>query len=253
MKKQLMAEFFGTAWLVLGGCGTAVLAGSGVGTLGIALAFGLSVLTMAYAVGHISGGHFNPAVTVGMVTSGRFCAKSALPYIISQVLGGLLGAAIIYYIAGGKEGFDVTKGFASNGYGEHSPGGYSMNAVLLTEAALTFFFVFIILGATKEGAPKKFAGLAIGLALTLVHLISIPVSNTSVNPARSTSQAVFEGGWALDQLWLFWAAPIAGAIIAGLVFRCLCCEGSGCGTSSCSTQKTACSTDGKEKKGGCCG
>lgn len=245
MKNKLMAEFFGTAWLVLGGCGTAVLAGGvgGVGTLGIAIAFGLSVITMAYAVGNISGGHFNPAVSIGMVAGGKMCPRTALMYIVAQVLGGLAGAGLIYLIATGKAGFDITKGFASNGFGEHSPGGYSMKSVFIAEAVLSFFFLFVIFGATSENAPKKFAPLAIGLSLTLIHLISIPVSNTSVNPARSTSQAMFEGGWAMDQLWLFWAAPIVGAILAGIVWRCCCCCDKGACATSCSTEKGSCSTN----------
>lgn len=251
LMKKLSAEFLGTAWLVLGGCGAAVFAAGvpdlGIGFLGVSLAFGLTVVTMAYAVGHISGGHFNPAVTLGLVAGGRFCPKSAVPYIVAQVLGGIAGAGIIYLIATGKAGFDVTAGFASNGFGEHSPGGYSLKAAFIAEVVLTFFFLTVIIGATSDNAPKKFAPLAIGLSLTLIHLISIPVTNTSVNPARSTSQAVFQGGWALDQLWLFWVAPIAGAILAGVVWRCLCCN------------KSACCDTGAEKKeccdkdSSCCG
>jgi aquaporin Z len=230
LKNKLMAEMLGTAWLVLGGCGTAVLAASfGVGVLGVALAFGLTVLTAAYAVGHISGGHFNPAVTLGLVAGGRFDIKLAVPYIVAQVVGALIGAGAIYLIASGKAGFDVTAGFASNGYGEHSPDGYGLNSAFAAEAILTFFFLFIIIGVTSSGALSGFAPMAIGLALTLIHLISIPVTNTSVNPARSTSQAIFQGGWAMDQLWLFWVAPIAGAIVAGLVWRCLMCCKSCCG------------------------
>jgi aquaporin Z len=229
LRNKLVAEMLGTAWLVLGGCGAAVFAAGypelGIGFLGVSLAFGLTVLTAAYAVGHISGGHFNPAVTLGLVAGGRFDAKQALPYIVAQVIGGLIGAWIIYLIATGKAGFDVTAGFAANGFGEHSPGGYSMQSALIAEAVLTFFFLFVILGATSDRAPAGFAPLSIGLSLTLIHLISIPITNTSVNPARSTSQAIFQGGWAVDQLWLFWVAPIAGAIVAGLVWRCvLCCK-----------------------------
>ncbi len=220
--KKLVAEFIGTLWLVLGGCGSAVLAAAfpelGIGFAGVALAFGLTVVTMAYAIGHISGCHLNPAVSIGLWMGGRFDAKDLLPYIIAQVLGGLAGAAILYAIATGKAGFEIG-GFASNGFGEHSPGGYSMTAALVTEIVMTFMFLIIILGATHSKAPKGFAGLAIGLGLTLIHLISIPVTNTSVNPARSTSQAIFAGGWALEQLWLFWVAPIVGAIIAGIVYK----------------------------------
>lgn len=220
--KKLVAEFIGTFWLVLGGCGSAVLAAAypelGIGFAGVAIAFGLTVLTMVYAVGHVSGAHFNPAVSVGLWIGGRFDKKEVLPYIISQVLGGIAGAAVLYIIATGKPGFELG-GFASNGYGEHSPGGYSMLSALVTEIVMTFMFLVIILGATHPKAPKGFAGLAIGLGLTLIHLISIPVTNTSVNPARSTSQAIFAGGWALNQLWLFWVAPIVGAILAGVVYK----------------------------------
>ncbi|MBP1677185.1 MAG: aqpZ [Bacteroidetes bacterium] len=223
--KKLVAEFIGTFWLVLGGCGSAVLAAGypelGIGFAGVSLAFGLTVLTMAYAIGHISGCHLNPAVSLGLVIAGRFDKKELLPYIISQVLGGLLAAFVLYLIASGKSGFDVTAGFASNGYGEHSPGGYSLIAVLITEVVMTFIFLMVILGATHSKAPKGFAGIAIGLALTLIHLISIPVSNTSVNPARSTSQAIFAGGDYLGQLWLFWLAPLVGAVLAGLVYKYL--------------------------------
>ncbi len=222
--KKLVAEFIGTLWLVLGGCGSAVLAASypelGIGFVGVAIAFGLTVLTMVYAVGNISGGHFNPAVSIGLWMGGRFNSKELLPYIVSQVLGGIAGAAILYIIASGKPGFELG-GFAANGYGEHSPDGYSMTAALVTEFVMTFMFLIIILGATHPKAPKGFAGLAIGLGLTLIHLISIPVTNTSVNPARSTSQAIFVGDWAVSQLWLFWVAPIAGAIVAGVVFKYL--------------------------------
>jgi len=220
--KKLVAEFIGTFWLVLGGCGSAVLAAGfpelGIGFAGVSLAFGLTVLTMVYAVGHISGAHFNPAVSFGLWAGGRFDKKDLLPYIGAQVLGGIAGAGILYFIATGQEGFELG-GFAANGFGEHSPGGFGMYAALLTEVVMTFMFLIIILGATHSKAPKGFAGLAIGLALTLIHLISIPVTNTSVNPARSTSQAMFVGDWAMDQLWLFWVAPIVGAVLAGLVYK----------------------------------
>ncbi len=220
--KKLIAEFIGTLWLVLGGCGSAVLAAGypelGIGFVGVSIAFGLSVLTMAYAIGHISGCHLNPAVSIGLWMGGRFPAKDLIPYIISQVLGGLAGAAILFIIASGKTGFEVG-GFASNGYGTSSPGGYSMMAALVTEVVMTFMFLIIILGATHSKAPRYLAGVAIGLGLTLIHLISIPVTNTSVNPARSTSQAIFAGGAAIDQLWLFWVAPIIGAILAGIVYN----------------------------------
>ena len=223
--KKLVAEFIGTLWLVLGGCGSAVLAAGfpelGIGFAGVALAFGLTVVTMAYAIGHISGCHLNPAVSIGLWMGGRFDKKELVPYIIAQVLGGIAGAGILYLIASGKDGFSLSDGFASNGYGEHSPGGYSMVAALVTEIVMTFMFLMIILGATHSKAPKGFAGLAIGLGLTLIHLISIPVTNTSVNPARSTSQALFVGDWAVGQLWLFWVAPIIGAVIAGLVYKYL--------------------------------
>lgn len=223
LAKKLGAEFFGTFWLVLGGCGSAVLAAGfpemGIGFLGVALAFGLTVVTMVYAVGHISGGHFNPAVSVGLLVGGRFPAAELVPYIIVQVLGAVAAAGILYLIASGAAGFDLSAGFASNGYGEHSPGGYSLTAALITEVVMTFMFLLIILGATDSRAPAGFAGLAIGLALVLIHLISIPVTNTSVNPARSTGPALFVGGWALAQLWLFWIAPIVGAALAGLVYR----------------------------------
>jgi len=224
--KKLAAEFMGTLWLVLGGCGSAVLAAGfpelGIGFAGVALAFGLTVLTMAYAIGHISGCHLNPAVSIGLWMGGRFDKKDLIPYIVSQVLGGIAGAGILYLIASGKEGFDVTgSGFAANGFGAHSPGGYSMTAALVSEIAMTFMFLIVILGATHSKAPKGFGGLAIGLALTLIHLISIPVTNTSVNPARSTSQAIFVGDWAMGQLWLFWVAPIIGAALAGIVYKYL--------------------------------
>lgn len=220
--KKLVAEFIGTFWLVLGGCGSAVLAAAypelGIGFVGVALAFGLTVVTMAYAIGHISGCHLNPAVSLGLWAGGRFETKELLPYIVAQVLGGIAGAAVLYIIASGKPGFELG-GFAANGYGEHSPGGYGMLAALVSEVVMTFIFLIIILGATHSRAPKGFAGLAIGLGLTLIHLISIPVTNTSVNPARSTSQALFVGDWALSQLWLFWVAPIAGAILAGFIYK----------------------------------
>lgn len=220
--KKALAEFIGTLWLVLGGCGSAVLAAGypelGIGFTGVAIAFGLTVLTMAYAIGHISGCHLNPAVSIGLWIGGRFDGKELLPYIGAQILGGIAGASILYVIATGKAGFELG-GFASNGYGAHSPDGYGMLAALVTEIVMTFMFLIIILGATHSKAPKGFAGLAIGLGLTLIHLISIPVTNTSVNPARSISQAVFAGGWALDQLWLFIVAPVAGAILAGFVYK----------------------------------
>lgn len=219
--KKLVAEFIGTFWLVLGGCGSAVLAcnypGAGIGFVGVALAFGLTVVTIAYALGHISGTHLNPAVSVGAWVAGRLATKDLVPYIVSQVLGGIAGAGVLYVIATGN-GSSIG-GFATNGYGELSPGKYSMVAALVTEVVLTFVFLLVILGSTDERAPKGFAGLAIGLCLTLIHLISIPVTNTSVNPARSTSQALFVGGEAISQLWLFWAAPIAGAILAGIVYK----------------------------------
>ncbi|MBR8537618.1 aquaporin Z [Carboxylicivirga sediminis] len=222
--KKLVAEFFGTWWLVLGGCGSAVLAAGypelGIGFVGVSIAFGLTVLTMAYAIGHISGCHLNPAVTIGLWAGGRFDAKDIIPYIIAQVLGATAGALIIYLIASGKAGFELG-GFAANGYGEHSPDGYGLIAALICEVVMTFMFLMVILGATHSKAPKGFAGVAIGLALTLIHLISIPVTNTSVNPARSTSQAIFVGDWAMGQLWLFWVAPIVGAILAGIVYKYL--------------------------------
>ena len=226
MIKKLGAEFFGTFWLVLGGCGSAVLAAAfpdvGIGLLGVSLAFGLTVLTMAFAIGHISGCHLNPAVSLGLWSGGCFGAGELAPYIAAQVLGGIAGAAILYLIASGQAGFDASaSGFASNGYGEHSPGGYTLTAALITEVVMTFMFLLIILGATDERAPAGFAPIAIGLGLTLIHLISIPVTNTSVNPARSTGVAIFQGDWALSQLWLFWVAPIVGAILAGIVYRWL--------------------------------
>ena len=222
--KKLVAEFIGTFWLVLGGCGSAVLAAGypelGIGFVGVSIAFGLTVLTMAYAIGHISGCHLNPAVTIGLWAGGRFEAKEVFPYIASQVLGGIAGAGILYLIASGKPGFELN-GFAANGFGKHSPDGYSMQAALITEVVMTFIFLIIILGTTHKKAAPGFAGIAIGLGLTLIHLISIPVTNTSVNPARSTSQAIFVQGWAFEQLWLFWVAPIAGAIVAGLLYKYL--------------------------------
>jgi aquaporin Z len=225
MIKKLAAEFIGTAWLVLGGCGSAVLAAAfpqlGIGFVGVSLAFGLTVLTMAYAIGHVSGCHLNPAVSVGLWAGGRFEARDLPGYIVAQVLGGAAGAGALYVIASGHAGFDVSAGFASNGYGEHSPGGYSMAACLVCEFLMTFAFLFVIMGATHGNAPRGFAPLAIGLCLTLIHLISIPVTNTSVNPARSTGPALFVGGWALKQLWLFWAAPIAGGAVGGVVYRWL--------------------------------
>ncbi|MBJ7396066.1 MAG: aquaporin Z [Akkermansiaceae bacterium] len=221
--RKYSAEFIGTFWLVLGGCGSAVLAAAfpevGIGLLGVALAFGLTVLTMAFTIGHISGCHLNPAVSIGLCVGGRFPSKDLLGYIIAQVLGGLAGAGVLYLIASGKTGFDVHAGFASNGFGEHSPGGYSLVAALVTEIVMTMMFIFIILGATDQRAPKGLAPVAIGLGLTLIHLISIPVTNTSVNPARSTGVALFAGGWAISQLWLFWVAPIIGAVIGALVYR----------------------------------
>jgi aquaporin Z len=221
--KQYGAEFFGTFWLVLGGCGSAVLAaafpGVGIGLLGVSLAFGLTVLTMAYAIGHISGCHLNPAVSIGLWTGGRFPASKLAPYIVAQVLGGIVAGGVLYIIASGKAGFDVSAGFASNGYGAHSPGGYSLLAALVTEIVMTMMFLLIILGATDKRAPQGFAPIAIGLGLTLIHLISIPVTNTSVNPARSTGVALFVGDWAIAQLWLFWVAPIIGAALGALVYR----------------------------------
>jgi aquaporin Z len=223
MFRKCLAEFIGTFWLVLGGCGSAVLAATfpevGIGLAGVSLAFGLTVLTAAYALGPISGGHFNPAVTVGLWAGGRFPARHIGPYIVVQVAGGIAAAAVLYAIASGKPGFDATAGFAANGYGEHSPGNYNLASALITEVVMTFMFVLVILGATHTRAPVGFAGLAIGLALTLVHLISIPVTNTSVNPARSTGPALFAGAWALSQLWLFWLAPLLGGVLAGVLHR----------------------------------
>lgn len=225
MSKRLAAEFFGTFWLVFGGCGSAVLAAGvpdlGIGFAGVALAFGLTVLTMAYAVGHISGGHFNPAVTLGLWAGGRFPTGEIIFYWVAQVIGAIAAAAVLYIIASGNAQFGLDTGFASNGYGAHSPGGYSLLAALVAEIILTFFFLLIILGVTDKRAPAGFAPLAIGFALTLIHLISIPVTNTSVNPARSTGQALFVGDWALSQLWLFWVAPLIGGVLAGFVYRWL--------------------------------
>jgi aquaporin Z len=223
--KKLVAEFIGTFWLVLGGCGSAVLAAAfpdvGIGLLGVSLAFGLTVVTMAYAIGHISGCHLNPAVSVGLAVGGRFSASELVPYIIAQVLGAIAAAGTLYLIASGKAGFDLAGGLASNGYGEHSPGGYSMTAALITEVVMTAMFLFIIMGATDARAPAGFAPLAIGLGLTLIHLISIPVTNTSVNPARSTGPALLVGGWAIEQLWLFWVAPLVGGALGGGIYRWL--------------------------------
>ena len=225
MFSKITAEFLGTFWLVLGGCGSAVLAagfpGLGIGFIGVSLAFGLTVLTGAYAFGPISGGHFNPAVSIGLWAGGRFPAGQLFPYIVAQVAGGIVAAGVLYLIASGKAGFDLAGGFASNGYGEHSPGKYSLTSALVCEIVMTFMFLIIILGVTHKRAPVGFAGLAIGLALTLIHLISIPVTNTSVNPARSTAPALFVGGWAIDQLWVLWVAPIIGALVAGFLHRAL--------------------------------
>jgi len=221
--RKLVAEFLGTGWLVLGGCGSAVLAAAvpnlGIGYAGVALAFGLSVVTGAYAFGHISGAHFNPAITLGLFTARRFPARNVIPYWVAQVAGGIAGAAILYAIASGAAGFDASSGFASNGYGEHSPQGYSLLAGLVCEIVMTFMFLLVVLGATSPRAPLGFAPLAIGLALTLIHLVSIPVTNTSVNPARSTGVALFQGNWALGQLWAFWLAPLVGGALAGIVHR----------------------------------
>lgn len=223
-----MAEFIGTFWLVLGGCGSAVLAAAfpelGIGFVGVSLAFGLTVLTMAFAIGHISGCHLNPAVSVGLWVGGRFDAKDLVPYIVSQVLGGIAAGGILYLIASGQAGFDLAGGFASNGFGEHSPGGYTMTAALITEIVLTAMFLIVIMGATDSRAPAGFAPIAIGLCLTLIHLISIPVTNTSVNPARSTAVAVYVGDWATSQLWLFWVAPIVGAVIGALIYKVMAKE-----------------------------
>ena len=226
--KRISAEFIGTLWLVLGGCGSAVLAAAfpslGIGFAGVALAFGLTVLTMAYAIGHISGCHLNPAVSIGLWAGKRFPASELLPYIVAQVFGAISGAGILYIIASGKSGFSAAGGFAANGYDLHSPGGYSLVAALVCEVVMTFFFLIVILGATYSRAPQGFAPIAIGMSLTLIHLISIPVTNTSVNPARSTGPASFAGGWAIGQLWLFWVAPIIGALIAGLFYSWLVAE-----------------------------
>src|SRR3954471_8371227 len=228
LSRRAIAEFIGTFWLVFGGGGSAVLAAAfpnvGIGLLGVSFAFGLTVLTMAYAIGHVSGCHLNPAVSVGLVVAKRFPASNLLAYVIAQVSGGIVGAAVLYTIASGKAGFDLTGGFASNGYGAHSPGGYSLMACLVTEAVLTLMFLMIILGATDRRAPQGFAPIAIGLGLTLIHLIGIPVTNLSVNPARSTGPALFVGGWAVQQLWLFWIAPIIGAAIAGVVYGAIAGE-----------------------------
>ncbi|MFZ1428210.1 MAG: aquaporin Z [Geminicoccaceae bacterium] len=223
--KKYVAEMIGTFWLVLGGCGSAVISAAfpdvGIGLLGVSLAFGLTVVTMAYAIGHISGCHLNPAVTIGLTAGGRFPTSDVLPYVVAQVVGGIIAGAVLYLIASGAPGFDVAKGFASNGYGQHSPGGYSLLSAFVTEVVMTAMFLFIIMGATHGKAPVGFAPLAIGLGLTLIHLISIPVTNTSVNPARSTGVAVFVGGWALGQLWLFWVAPLLGGAIGGALYRWL--------------------------------
>jgi aquaporin Z len=226
--KQYGAEFLGTFWLVIGGCGSAVLAAAfpqvGIGLLGVALAFGLTVLTMAYAIGHISGCHLNPAVSIGLCVGGRFPAAKLAPYIVAQVLGAIAAGGVLYVIASGASGFDVSAGFASNGYGAHSPGGYSLTAALVCEIVMTAFFLLVILGATDKRAPVGFAPIPIGFALTLIHLISIPVTNTSVNPARSTGVAVFVGGWAVSQLWLFWVAPIVGAVLGAVLYRAIASE-----------------------------
>lgn len=221
--KKYSAEFIGTFWLVLGGCGSAVLAAAfpnvGIGFIGVALAFGLTLLTMAFAIGHISGCHINPAVSFGLWAGGRFPAKEILPYVVAQVLGGIVAGGVLYLIASGKAGFELSSGFASNGYGTHSPGGYGLLAALICEVVMTMMFLFVIMGATDKRVPQGFAPIAIGLCLTLIHLISIPVTNTSVNPARSTGVAVFVGGWALSQLWLFWVAPIIGGMLGGVIYR----------------------------------
>ena len=226
--KRCIAEFFGTFWLVFGGCGSAVLAAAfpalGIGFVGVSLAFGLTVLTMAYTLGHVSGGHFNPAVTLGLVTGRRFPPKDFLPYVLAQVVGAVAASSVLYIIASGKPGFDTSGGFASNGYGLHSPGGYSLLACLVAEVVLTMFFLLVIMGSTDKRVPNGFAPIAIGLGLTLIHLISIPVTNTSVNPARSTGPALFVGGWAVKQLWLFWLAPLVGGAIGGLAYEFLFSE-----------------------------
>jgi aquaporin Z len=229
LTKRAAAEFLGTFWLVLGGCGSAVLAAAfphvGIGLLGVALAFGLTVLTMAFAIGHISGCHLNPAVSLGLVMGGRFKVAELLPYVLAQVLGGIVAAAVLYFIASGKAGFELSSGLAANGYAEHSPGGYTLAAGFVTEVVMTFMFLIVILGATDARAPQGFAPIAIGLCLTLIHLISIPVTNTSVNPARSTGPALIVGGWAISQLWLFWVAPLLGAALAGVLYRWLWGDG----------------------------
>jgi aquaporin Z len=229
LSKRLTAEFIGTFWLVLGGCGTAVLAAGfpkvGVGLLGVALAFGLTLLTMAFAIGHISGCHINPAVTVGLFSGGKFPGSEVIPYIVAQVIGAIVASTVLYIIASGAEGFSLSAGFAANGYGEHSPGGYPLSSALVSEVVMTFIFLFVILGALDKRVPAGFAPIPIGLALTLIHLISIPVTNTSVNPARSTGPALFVGGWALQQLWAFWLAPIVGGALGGLAYRALAGEG----------------------------
>ena len=231
LSKRLAAELVGTFWLVLGGCGSAVLAAAfpnvGIGLLGVSLAFGLTVLTMAYAIGHISGCHLNPAVSVGLMVGGRFKGSELIPYVIAQVLGAIVAAAVLYFIASGKAGFDLASGLASNGYADHSPGNYSAASGFVTEVVMTFMFLLIILGATDKRVPAGFAPIAIGLALTLIHLISIPVTNTSVNPARSTGPALIVGGWAVAQLWMFWVAPLIGAALAGLTYRWLGAERGG--------------------------
>ncbi len=225
LTRRCTAELLGTFWLVFGGCGSAIFAAAfpelGIGFAGVALAFGLTLLTMCYAIGHISGCHINPAVTLGLVVGGRFPGRELVPYVVAQVLGGIAAGAVLYLIATGKADFDVTSGFASNGYGEHSPGGYSLAAALIAEIVLTAFFLFIIMGATHKRAHAGLAGVAIGLSLTLIHLISIPITNTSVNPARSTGVALFQGTWAIDQLWLFWLAPLAGGVVGAVIYRCL--------------------------------
>lgn len=242
LTNRLAAELVGTFWLVLGGCGSAVLAAGfpalGIGFVGVALAFGLTVLTMAYAIGHVSGCHLNPAVTVGLTVGRRFPAADVIPYIVAQVLGAVAAAGVLYLVASGKAGFDVTAGFASNGFAEHSPGGYSMGAGFIIEVAMTFAFLLVILGATDERAPKGFAPIAIGLCLTLIHLVSIPVTNTSVNPARSTGPALFVGGWALAQLWMFWVAPLVGAVLAGVVYPLVSGARSGAPSSSPAARST---------------
>jgi aquaporin Z len=228
LSRRLMAEFVGTFWLVLGGCGSAVLAAgfpkTGIGFLGVALAFGLTLLTMAYAIGHISGCHINPAVSVGLWAGGRFPAAEVIPYIVAQVIGGIVATGVLYVIASGTAGFDVSAGFASNGYGAHSPGGYGLGSAAVCEVVMTLMFIFVIMGATDKRVPAGFAPIPIGLVLTLIHLISIPVTNTSVNPARSTGPALFVGGWAIGQLWLFWLAPIVGAALGGILYRGIASE-----------------------------